>query len=146
MDGAWVWWKWRTIPNLSMLADHPNLPETSTQGEELRRFETWTLATFSPSCCLIQSHNRLYSCLVSLSLTSSSSPGIGTQSHYQRCNLRAPKRWELCQEKALTLSLWITQQKLKVLTKFKIFLADINEFLLFICLQVLDGNFINRLN
>lgn len=61
--------------NLSILADHPNLPETSTQGDELRRFETWTLATLSPSCCFIQSQRRLYSCFVSLSLTSSSSPG-----------------------------------------------------------------------
>lgn len=61
---------------LSILADHPNFPETRTQGDELRRLETWTLATLSPSCCFIQSQRRLYSCFVSLSLTSSSSPNI----------------------------------------------------------------------
>uniref|UniRef100_A0A0A9EBZ0 Uncharacterized protein n=1 Tax=Arundo donax TaxID=35708 RepID=A0A0A9EBZ0_ARUDO len=60
--------------SLSMLADQPNLPDTRTQGEELSRFEIWTLATLSPSCCFIQSHRRVYSCLLSFSLSSSSSP------------------------------------------------------------------------
>lgn len=64
----------RTWNHLSMLADQPNLPETRTHGEELSRFEIWTLATLSPSCCFIQSHRRVYSCLLSFSLSSSSSP------------------------------------------------------------------------
>jgi len=82
----------KSTTNLSILADHPNLPETSTQGDELRRLETWTFATLSPSCCFIQSHKRLYSCCVSLSFTSSSSPGI-RQSHKKDAQ-QNPKRYK----------------------------------------------------
>uniref|UniRef100_A0A0A9EYN7 Uncharacterized protein n=1 Tax=Arundo donax TaxID=35708 RepID=A0A0A9EYN7_ARUDO len=53
--------------SLSMLADQPTLPDT-THGEELRRFDIWTFATLSPSCCFTQSHRIVYSCLVSFSL------------------------------------------------------------------------------
>jgi len=65
-----------SLTNLSMFADQPNFPDTRTQGDELKRLEIWTLATLSPSCCFIQSHSRLYSCLFSLSVTSSSSPDL----------------------------------------------------------------------
>lgn len=67
-----------------MLADQPNFPDTSTHGDELNRFETCTFATFSPSCCFIQSHKRLNSCLVSRSFTSSSSPEINVKD----CNIK----------------------------------------------------------
>lgn len=73
------------ITNLSILADHPNLPETSTHGDVLRRLETWTFATLSPSCCFTQSQRRLYSCLVfSFSLTSSSSSSPVTRYYVKR--------------------------------------------------------------
>ncbi len=59
---------------LSMLADHPNFPETSTQGEELIRLEIWTFATLSPRFLFIQSHSSLYSFSISFPFSSSSAP------------------------------------------------------------------------
>lgn len=60
--------------HLSILADHPNLPDTRTHGEELRRLEIWTLATLSPNLFFIQSHVWPNSCLISLSFSSFLSP------------------------------------------------------------------------
>ena len=59
---------------LSIFADQPNFPDTSTQGDELIRLETWTLATLSPRFCFIQSHKRVYSFSTSFSFSSSTSP------------------------------------------------------------------------
>jgi hypothetical protein len=47
-----------------MLVDQPNMPDTRTHGEELRRFDIWTFATLSQSCCFTQSQRRVLSCLV----------------------------------------------------------------------------------
>lgn len=64
----------RKADNLSMFADQPNFPDTRTQGEELSRFEICTLATFSPSRFLIQSHVWPNSCFISFSFSSFLSP------------------------------------------------------------------------
>ena len=71
--GSYLEKKWEEI-YLSMLADQPNLPDTRTQGEELRRLEIWTLATLSPKCFLIQSQVWPNSCFISLSFSSFLSP------------------------------------------------------------------------
>ena len=57
-----------------MLADQPNLPDTRTQGDELRRLEIWTLATLSPKRFLIQSQVWPNSCFISFSFSSFLSP------------------------------------------------------------------------
>lgn len=59
---------------LSMFADQPNFPDTSTQGDELKRFDICTLATLSPKRFLIQSQVWPNSCFMIFSFSSFLSP------------------------------------------------------------------------
>jgi len=58
----------------SMFADQPNFADTSTQGDEVFRLETWTFATFSPRLLDNQSHKPWYSFSTSSPFTLSSPP------------------------------------------------------------------------